>query len=98
MLDLISESTVELAARKSIEIVSNMHILMIFIIHSMDIYLNLMMWNSLHIATLQLFNVHCQKWESQDSPGGPVVTNPPANAEDMGSIPGPGRSPLPRGS
>jgi len=43
MLDLIPESTVELAARKSIEIVSNMHILMIFIIHSMDIYLNLMM-------------------------------------------------------
>ena len=24
-------------------------------------------------------------------PGGPVVENPPANAGDMGSIPGPGR-------
>ena len=26
-----------------------------------------------------------------DFPGGPVVKNPPANAEDMGSIPGLGR-------
>ena len=27
----------------------------------------------------------------EDFPGGPVVRNPPANARDMGSIPGPGR-------
>ena len=27
-----------------------------------------------------------------DSPGGTVVKNPPANAGDMGSFPGPGRS------
>ena len=27
-----------------------------------------------------------------DFPVGAVVKNPPANAEDMGSIPGPGRS------
>ena len=27
-----------------------------------------------------------------DFPGGPVVKNPPTNAEDTGSIPGPGRS------
>ena len=27
-----------------------------------------------------------------DFPGGPVVKNSPANAEDTGSIPGPGRS------
>ena len=26
-----------------------------------------------------------------DVPGGPMVKNPPANAGDMGSIPGPGR-------
>ena len=26
----------------------------------------------------------------KDVPGGPVVKNPPANAGDMGSIPGPG--------
>ena len=46
MLDLISESTVEFAAKKkkkNIEIISNMDILMTFIIHSMDIYLSLMM-------------------------------------------------------
>ena len=29
-------------------------------------------------------------------PGGAVVKNPPANAGDMGSIPGPGRSHMPR--
>ena len=33
---------------------------------------------------------------SQDFPGGAVVKSPPANAGDMGSIPGPGRSHLPR--
>ena len=29
-------------------------------------------------------------------PGGAVVENPPANAGDTGSIPGPGRSDMPR--
>ena len=29
-------------------------------------------------------------------PGGAVVKNPPANAGDTGSIPGPGRSHMPR--
>ena len=32
------------------------------------------------------------KKQSQDFPGGAVVKNPPANAGDMGSSPGPGRS------
>ena len=32
----------------------------------------------------------------QDFPSGPVIRNPPANAEDMGSIPGPGRSYMPQ--
>ena len=32
------------------------------------------------------------KQEPTDFPGGPVVRNPPANAENMSSIPGPGRS------
>ena len=32
-----------------------------------------------------------------DFPGGPVVEKPPANAGDVGSIPGLGRSHLPRG-
>ena len=31
-------------------------------------------------------------------PGGPVVKNPSASAKDMGSIPGPGRSHMPRGN
>ena len=31
-----------------------------------------------------------------DFPGGAVVENPPANAGDTGSIPGPGRSHMPR--
>ena len=32
------------------------------------------------------------KTQYRDFPGGTVVKNPPANARDMGSIPGPGRS------
>ena len=36
------------------------------------------------------------KTASWDFPGGSVVKNPPANAEDMGSIPGAGRSHRPR--
>ena len=31
-----------------------------------------------------------------DFPGGAVVKNPPANAGDMGSIPGPGKSHMPQ--
>ena len=34
----------------------------------------------------------------QDFPGGPVAKNLPANAGDTGSIPGPGRSHMPRGN
>ena len=30
-------------------------------------------------------------WNLMGFPGGPVVENPPANAGDMGSVPGPGR-------
>ena len=33
---------------------------------------------------------------NNDFPGGAVVENPPANAGDMGSSPGPGRSHMPR--
>ena len=35
------------------------------------------------------------KINSRDFPGGAVVKNPPANAGDMGSSPGPGRSHMP---
>ena len=36
-----------------------------------------------------------QKEKNRDFPGGTVVKNPPANAGDTGSIPGPGRSHMP---
>jgi len=36
--------------------------------------------------------------KSLDFPEGPLVKNPPANAEDMGSIPGPGRFHMPSGN
>ena len=35
-------------------------------------------------------NIYSYQW---GFPGGSVVTNPPANARDTGSIPGSGRSP-----
>ena len=35
-------------------------------------------------------------WTSVGFPGGTVVKNPPANARDTGSNPGPGRSHMPR--
>ena len=34
----------------------------------------------------------------KDFPSGPVVTNPPTNAGDMGLIPGPRRFHMPRGN
>ena len=40
-----------------------------------------------------------EPWQKQmqwDFPGGTVVKNPPANAGDMGSSPGPGRSDMPQ--
>ena len=36
------------------------------------------------------------KKEEQGFPGGAVVENPPVSAGDMGLIPGPGRSRMPR--
>ena len=39
-----------------------------------------------------------QKYEVGDFLGGSVVKNPPANAGDMGLIPGLGRSHMPRSS
>ena len=41
---------------------------------------------------LELFKVY----SIGDFPGGAVVKNPPANAGDTGSSPGPGRSHMPR--
>ena len=39
---------------------------------------------------------HILNKRQRDFAGGTVVKNPPANAGDMGSIPGPGRSHMPR--
>ena len=36
------------------------------------------------------------KLDIRDFPGGAVLKNPPANAGDVGSSPGPGRSHMPR--
>ena len=40
----------------------------------------------------------CEKVLIPGFPGGTVVKNPPANAGDTGSSPGPGRSHMPRSS
>ena len=40
-------------------------------------------------------NLKTQKLGREDFPGGPVVRNPPANAGDMASTPGLGRSHMP---
>ena len=50
-------------------------------------------WMDLEIIMLIEVN---QKEKDRDFPGGAVVKNPPANAEDMGSSPGPGRTHMPR--
>ena len=44
---------------------------------------------------LKSFN---KNYHDRDFPGGAVVRNPPANAGDMGSSPGPGGSRMPRSS
>ena len=38
----------------------------------------------------QLFSNKPKEYHDRDFPGGPVVENPPSNAEDTGSIPGQG--------
>ena len=48
-----------------------------------------------HILTKMLTEQQ-QKEICRDFPGGTVVKNPPANAGDMGSSPGPGGSHMPR--
>ena len=42
--------------------------------------------------------MHEAKYMKRDFPGGAVVKNPPANAGDTGSNPGPGRSHMLRSS
>ena len=49
----------------------------------------------IYIHTHIYTNIH-YKYTHRDLPGGAVVKNPPANAGDTGSSPGPGRSHMPR--
>ena len=54
------------------------------------------MENKRHLATFGKNEINYDVWikkkqNNQDFPGDPVVENPPANAGDTGSIPGPGR-------
>ena len=44
----------------------------------------------------EMLNCKILKDEVLSFPGGAVVKNPPANAGDTGSCPGPGRSHMPR--
>ena len=62
----------------------------------LDFYMNLL--NFILWLLIQILLRRCvgQKTCVLDFPGGAVVKNPPANAGDMGSIPGPGRSHMPR--
>ena len=43
-------------------------------------------------------SISCLKPINGGFPGGAVVKNPPANAGDTDSSPGPGRSPMPQGN
>ena len=47
-------------------------------------------------AEIEQWVEEVEKEEEGDFPGGAVVKNPPANAGNMGSSPGPGRSHMPR--
>ena len=48
-----------------------------------------------HFRFLEMLTLFYKR-DSRDFPGGAVVKNPPANAGDTGSSPGPGRSHMPR--
>ena len=43
----------------------------------------------------ELLQLYSKKTTQLGFPGGAVVKNPPANAGDTGSLPGPGRSHMP---
>ena len=49
----------------------------------------------LKLLAIQLLPSLNIKLRNRDFPGGAVVKNPPANAGDTGSSPGPGRSHMP---
>ena len=48
------------------------------------------------LSLIRTVNINGAKLQYTDFPGGVVVKNPPANAGDMGSSPGPGRPHVPQ--
>ena len=52
-------------------------------------YVTLITYGLIYMCSLIYMLVHCH----MGFPGGSVIKNPPANAGDVGSIPGLGRSP-----
>ena len=48
--------------------------------------------DNLKESSWKLTPMDIKTYTTQDFPGGAVVKNPPANAGDVGLIPGPGRS------
>ena len=54
--------------------------------------MRLMYYSQLHFVTQATTIKHNSKSNNGGFPGGAVVKNPPANAGDTGSSPGPGRS------
>ena len=51
-----------------------------------------------HSLTSSIKLVNLQKTDEEDFLSGPVVKNPPVHVGDTGSIPGLGRSHMPRGN
>ena len=49
-----------------------------------------------NVRALKIIFSVVKNYTFSDFPGGAVVKNPPANAGDTGSSPGPGRSHMPR--
>ena len=56
-----------------------------------------MLWNYLVLGTVLVVG-KTKVNKTRGFPRGPVVKNPPADAGDMGSIPGQGRSHMPQGN
>ena len=60
-------------------------------------FMNLNIYSEINISEINIAEIkHNMKCYLGGFPGGSVVKNPPANAEDMSLIPGSGRSHMPQ--